>query len=200
MENWPARVPGSRIVSSRGIPGTAGALARTRHDGRRVLLTTWHVLFGDDEEGGEVFVGEEAAGRALYGKLGLVQLDGDEVHVDCAVASYEGRCNDLPRGHASARAGQPVTKHGAATGITRGVIVSVDFANDVLVGGRTYRASRQILVRSSDGTPFSAEGDSGALLLDENERAVGLLWGANTSGEGVACPIAPVLYAMNITL
>jgi hypothetical protein len=47
---------------------------------------------------------------------------------------------------------------------------------------------------------FSADGDSGAVVVDAANKAIGLLWGTNVRGEGIACPIAPVLYAMNITL
>ena|GEM_PF-6515896 len=195
MRAVPTAVSGSQLVSSRGVPGTAGALARTLHDGRRVVLSTWHVLYGEGADGSCVF-DDGSAGGALYGKLGIVQ----NVHVDCAVASYDGDDDCAMRGHAPARIGQRVTKSGAATGTTRGVIVSVDASDDVVIDGRTMRTSQQLLVRSVDAMPFSDEGDSGALLLDDDDRAVGLLWGVNTHGDGVACPIAPVLYAMNITL
>jgi hypothetical protein len=192
-------------VSSRGIPGTAGALAHTLHDGRRVLLTTWHVLFGSDgvDDGPVSFVDDgrlSPAGRALYGKIGTIRIGDEDVHVDCAVAAYDGERRCTPREHTAARAGDRVTKSGAATGTTEGVVIRVDASDDVTIDGRVLRTSRQILVRSLDGSPFSAPGDSGALLLDADQRAVGLLWGVNTRGEGVACPIAPVLYAMNITL
>jgi hypothetical protein len=195
MRVVPTAISGSRLVSSRGVPGTAGALARTLHDGRRVILGTWHVLYGDGADGTCRLADNTTCG-AIYGKLGVV-LD---VHIDCAVASYDGDEDSVLRGHAPARIGQRVTKCGAATGTTRGVIVSVDASDGVVIDGRTMPTPRQLLVRSIDPTPFSDEGDSGALLLDDEGRAVGLLWGVNTRGEGVACPIEPVLYAMNITL
>jgi hypothetical protein len=94
-----------------------------------------------------------------------------------------------------------VTKCGAATGTTTGVVVSVDYADVAWIEGRPQAASRQLLVRSlGDEGPFSAAGDSGALVVNASGKAVGLLWGANSRGEGVACPIAPVLHAMNIAL
>jgi len=193
-----------RIANSRGVPGTAGAIGYTLHDGRPVLLSTWHVLFGRGADCDEdVWLGEDVQriGRVLYGKIGSVQLGDETIHVDCAVAS----CGDLrePRalGHDTARVGDLVTKCGAATGITTGVVVSVEESDVVTIDGRAFAASRQVLVRSLESDrPFSAEGDSGALLINASGRAVGLLWGTNHRGEGVACPIAAVLYAMNITL
>ena len=41
---------------------------------------------------------------------------------------------------------------------------------------------------------------SGSLIVNGTGEAVGLLWGANTRGDGVASPIGPVLHSMSITL
>ncbi len=51
--------------------------------------------------------------------------------------------------------------------------------------------------------PFAVTpGDSGALLLDERDRAVGLLWGRDPADTaiGYACHIAPVLACLDVTL
>jgi hypothetical protein len=222
--------PGAGIANARGVPGTLGAIGRTLHDGRAVLLSTWHVLFGGDaEENGAVWLlgsvedrhsclslggggtGKSACppqngraariGSVLYGRSGTVDVGGERCYVDCAVAACDA---EIPAAtaalpHDMPRAGERVTKSGAATGTTAGVIVSVEHDDVAWIGGRRQSAPRQLLVRADAG-PFCAEGDSGALLVNERGRAVGLLWGVNSRGEGVACPIAPVLYAMNITL
>lgn len=241
-ENGPARhssfvaLTGAAIASSCGTTGTLGTLARTRHDGRTVLLSSWHVLFGGgtdiDSDVWLVEGGRRSArlGRTLFGKAGAVAFDGTETWIDCAVAS----CDDLAetdsddpmhveagepapesrhiprppqparrspavRGHDVARPGDRVTKRGAATGRTTGIVVRVDYDDVAWIDGRPRPAARQLLIRSlDDDRPFSAAGDSGALLVNEAGNAVGLLWGATRSGDGVACPIAPVLYAMNI--
>lgn len=200
------------IANRCGVPGTFGAVARTLHGGQAVVLSTWHVLFGRGSgEGGEVWVVDRSrgwrqrsrVGTALYGKIGMVRFDGEMYYVDCAVAS----CGDVPEGlsrvaaHGVARPGDRVTKSGAVTRTTSGVVVSANHFDVAQLDGRAYPAPRQLLVRTVDGSaPFCAEGDSGALLINEMGRAVGLLWGTNSRGEGVACPIGPVLYAMNITL
>jgi len=208
---------GARIANSTGVPGTRGWIAHTLHDPRPVLLSTWHVLFGNNaRHGNAVWLvnsrggkrSYSAIGRSLYGKLGVVSFGGDEHYIDCAVAS----CFDLPRNYflttkaggllndyESAQIGSRVKKTGAATGTTSGIIIDIDYV--VPFAGRNCLGLAQILIRPIDQhQAFSAEGDSGALIVNESDKAVGLLWGINTRGEGIACPIAPVLYAMDITL
>lgn len=206
----------TRVVNSRGVPGTISALAHTLHDGRAVLLSTWHVFYGNGARDGEgVWLisgpGEAErfthAGQTLYGKIGTVRFRGEEFYVDCAVASCEGLVTadasiltPFIAGYRRARVGELVMKTGAATGTTRGIIVDANYsaANGT---GAHVTAPNQLLIRPVNRqAPFSAEGDSGALIQDETNCAVGLLWGANTRGEGVACAIEPVLYVLNIAL
>jgi hypothetical protein len=179
------------------------------------------VLFGDDaKEEAAVWLLIESAGKrhfsaigkALYGKIGTVHFDGRDYHLDCAVSSYDNVLATLAdesrfpsstsvAGYDSPRLGSLVTKRGNATGITRGTIVDIGYSGSACVEGSSFSTPGQILVRPlEEYDAFSAEGDSGALIVDDANKAVGLLWGTNVRGEGLACPIAPVLYAMNITL
>jgi hypothetical protein len=71
--------------------------------------------------------------------------------------------------------------------------------------GDAYKlVPNQLLVQSLPGNDshnqFSTLGDSGALIVDEEGRAIGLLWGASPSGYALACPIEPVLEALAIDL
>ncbi len=205
---------GSRVVNSRGVPGSVGFLAVTRHDHQLVLVTAHHVLFGDGAREGEpVWGASDSAGtplvpigKTLYGRSGSVRGDSRGVYVDCGVASLR---SDTEIGHAasikcvldtehSLAAGDRVTKIGAATGFTEGEVVSTDYRSAAVRHGRTD-AVGQILIRSSlAGQPFSAPGDSGAAVVGEQGKIVALLWGEAASGNSLACPIAPVLYVLNI--
>lgn len=212
---------GAGIANAAGVPGTLGCIAYTLDSGRPVLLSTWHVLFGNGaKEGGTVWLLIESAGKrqfaaigkALYGKLGTVHFDGRDYHLDCAVSSYDKVLTTLAdesrlrsctsvTGHDSPRLGGLVTKRGKATGITRGTIVDIGYSGSACVAGGKFSTPWQILVKPlEEYDAFSSEGDSGALIIDDANNAVGLLWGSTVRGEGLACPIAPVLYAMNITL
>lgn len=197
---------GARITSSTGVPGTLGCLAHTLHDNQPVLLSTWHVLFGNGaREGDAVWLVNESngertyspLGHSLYGKLGRVRFGDEDHYIDCAVSSClfapgDPCLSDLD-GHDTARVGDLVTKTGAATGTTTGIIITINYSEPA--GG-----PNQILIKPVDNGAFAAEGDSGSIILSDSKKALGLLWGTNTRGEGVACPIAPVLHAMNITL
>jgi hypothetical protein len=207
--------PGSRIVNSAGVPGTLGCVARALHDGQPVLLSTWHVLFGNHaaarspvwlHESGHRFSG---IGKSLYGTLGNVHYAGQNYYMDCAVASYQPRATAggseglawPVAGYGSVESGGVVTKAGAASGLTRGVVVDVNYSDTVFLHGKKCVAERQFLVRSLDQSgPFAVEGDSGAVVVDSANRAVGLLWGTRVNGEAVVTPIAPVLFAMNIAV
>ena len=201
----------SQIVNAKGVPGTLGCLARSRHDAQPVLLTVWHVLFGNGARPADPIWRRVSKhqflriGRTLYGKLGTGSYAGQNYYMDCAVASYQAPVNeDTSRGVAgcsSAMPGDVVIKNGAASGVTRGIIVDVNYSNAVIAGGLKHDAERQLLVRPLDpDQPFAVEGDSGALVVDSCNRAVGLLWGMRVNGEGVVTPIAPILFALNIEL
>jgi hypothetical protein len=165
------------------------------------------VLFGNGAREGEaVWLVNEAngertyapLGRSLYGKLGQVRFGAEEHFIDCALSSCLLATQDPSlslNGHDTPRVGDRVTKTGAATGTTAGVIIAIDYSEPT-VG----RGPNQILIKPVNGAAFAAEGDSGSIIVSDSQKAVGLLWGANTRGEGVACPIAPVIHAMNITL
>jgi hypothetical protein len=205
--------PGDRVVNARGVPGTIGFLAITRHDQHVVLVTAHHVLFGNDSRPGEaVFgsVGQSCSelryiGLSLYGRMGPNRADSAGTYVDCAAASIavagidEFTTSLNPQSTApTVSVGHCVTKCGAATGITQGEVVAVDHAS------RRVRHSHagvhgQLLIRSCvSGLPFSADGDSGAALHNDHGELVGLLWGITGPGESLACPIAPVLHVLNV--
>jgi len=208
--------PGARIVNARGAPGTLGCLAFTLHDQRLVLLTTNHLLF--DSEGREdepVWLATDASveepylrvGQSLYGRSRTVRFDAGEHYVDCAVASVatehlrdRGGVSPATAEHDIPKPGDRVTKTGATTGTTVGVVVDVSYCSSATVGGRELPAPQQLLIRSLDARPFAAEGDSGAVIFNSQNKAVGLLWGVNTRGDGVACHMTAVLRTLNITL
>ncbi len=212
--------PGAVIANAKGVPGSLGCFARTLHNQQAVLLTSWHVLYGQDAaENEDVYLVSDAGGSprrdllgyTLYGKAGIVHFDGQDYYVDCAVAAYltavQTRFYERNDRHAAAgiqtdiQPGELVTKTGAATGFTSGIVVDANYEAAAWINGRAHPAPRQLRVQSThEQVPFAAAGDSGAVLHDEQGKAVGLVWGANSRGEGIACPIGPVLFAMNVSL
>ncbi len=106
--------------------------------------------------------------------------------VDCAAA--QPLQNDLVvpdilgigkvQGVTAPSLGMNVKKSGRTTGLTYGQVRAVNVIANVSYGGnRVLRFERQILT-----TRISSPGDSGSLVLDEQNRAVGLLFaGSDTS-------------------
>lgn len=209
------------IANARGVPGTVAVLVRMR-DGRRGLLSCFHVLFGRGAgEGDTVWALVDsprgarrvALGKTVRGMLGRVTHEGRVVFVDCALAVLADAL-DLPEvvtgdlgSIAGARAATPrvgaaVTKRGPVTGETRGTVVETDHFDSPFVEGRAYEAPAQLRIRpdGDDDECFSGAGDSGAAVIDEDGGVVGLLWGSNAAGEGIACPLRPVLDHLDVEL
>lgn len=97
-------------------------------------------------------------------------------------------------GVAEAAIGKRVKKSGRTTGLTQGRITALDASVEVDYGGKTARFRGQAV---SD-IP-SRGGDSGSLIVDESNRAVGLLFagGATTT---ILNPIEPVLEAFGLRI
>lgn len=215
---------GIKIANSRGVPGTLGCIVRSLPDNRSLLLSNWHVLFGkgarkndplwlvEESRGGRRF---REVGKILYGYMGMVWFGSEEHYVDCAVASWFGPAEQLEHSARSELTVQPgcfVKKTGAATGTTTGVVVDVAYSPNCANGGlrsltpkavqrQAAGIRRQLLIHPTHCCPvFSAGGDSGALVTDTEDRAVGLLWGSTSRGEGIACHIGPILHSLNIAL
>jgi hypothetical protein len=208
------------IVNERGTPGTVGAIL-TGHDGTRHLLSCHHVLYGDGAgDGGRIWaVSEHRDGRSYHeigrtcrGELGRITNAGVTTFIDCAVAALHGEallpvavrralhaCASIPAPYGPA-VGQRVHKHGWVTGHTSGVIADTAHFERPWLGGQVHEAPGQLLIRPEDQDRcFSAPGESGAAVLDDEDRIVGLLWGANANGDGIAFPAAAAFQHLSLT-
>jgi hypothetical protein len=120
-----------------------------------------------------------------------------------AIADVRNCFNDLTFVNSS------VIKVGNRTGKTNGKVVRVDGPVEMEnpMGPPDSVVIRhnviQIFVDESQGdSRFAAPGDSGSLVLDDKNRAVGLLFGADkqTGKFGIACHIVPVLDHLKICI
>ncbi len=214
--------PGAKIANCKGVPGTVGCFAYMRDSGQPVVLSNWHIMYGKEASRDDrMWLVEETnkrenlqeLGRVLSGKIGIVRFHNWEVYVDCAICTCTTETtvkqkrfslfdrkliSPSVKGHCEASIGDPVFKIGSVTGRTGGIVVDDRHSDTALIEGQTFDAKGQLLIRSENGLAFSAGGDSGAIIFNRDNKAVGLLWGTNCRGEGVACPIAPVLSVLNI--
>lgn len=203
-------VTASRIANCKGIPGALGCLAYSLHTGQRVILSNWHIMFGKGAvKGDKIWLVETNGdkeklhdiGRVINGRIGSIKFGSKNIYVDCAISSFTGeRITGMPapKAHANAQPGEQVYKYGPVTGFTTGTVVTTTYNDTALLDEQTYDAPGQLLIKSENGYPFSGAGDSGAVVLNADNKVIGLLWGTNKKGEGLACPIEPVVDVLNI--
>jgi hypothetical protein len=93
--------------------------------------------------------------------------------------------------------GMNVHKSGRTTETTHGVVVGVNGSVSVNYGGgRVADFAQQVIIEGNDGD-FSAGGDSGSAILDDENFLVGVLF-AGGGGQTIACPISEVVRLLGI--
>jgi len=140
-----------------------------------------------------------------YNEIGIILNSQKDSTVDCAIIKLDediieeinenGTINHIEgigeiTGVAQAVCFETLRKRGRTTDITSGNVV------DVLYEGS------QILIEPVGAPEFADFGDSGAVVVNSENKVVGLLWATDrsTKNKGVANHIGPVLNAMNITI
>lgn len=197
------------------IAGTLGAFVVTNDEPRKVLgLTTFHVGCVDDSWSvGDAFVHPSRVDGGIPGADQVAALDRAALAGSVSAAGlrmgarpFRPEVLDIGAvtGTAPATIGSTVRKRGRTTELTYGVVAStdatlrLDFGDGL--GVRTLRD--QIRVHSSER--FGDHGDSGAVLVDADNRVVGLyVAGSGSKGSfwaGFANPIEPVLRQLDVEL
>lgn len=94
-----------------------------------------------------------------------------------------------------------VLKVGRTTGVTRGRVSAFE-VDDIWVGFDmgVIGFDRQIEIAPIEEGPFSLGGDSGSLIVDEDRRAVGLLFAGNDVDVTYANPIEKVLSTLAVRI
>lgn len=199
---WDPSPPGVKIGNMRTMFwGTFGCVVLK--DGKKMILSCNHVL------------------TSFVGKIGDTIYQGGQPHkiatlvnfvpfqsintVDCGIAAplpgvtiipnipitcEEYEPSIIPVGTTTAFAGQNIKKSGAMTGFTTGTVIST--STTVIVSGRKFE---DVII----GSRIGAQGDSGSLVLDDNNKALGLLF-AGSNESIVICKIAPCLEKLGCTL
>jgi len=94
--------------------------------------------------------------------------------------------------------GTKVFKVGVGSGLTWGRIDAISATMKLQARGDSFWFDGLFAIRSEEegGRPFSATGDTGAVVVREDGVVLGLLIGGSTR-LSFACPIGPVLEEMN---
>jgi hypothetical protein len=220
------------IYGSKRGAGTLGCLAVLNDgSGKIVGLTNEHVLRTHSLEGADGNqVGQPhkvecccCCTKNIIGKVldssekpdcAIIELHNDIIH-EIQAAHTVDEIHEIGKikGRAVAKLNTAVKKRGAATRLTHGIIKDIAFDGD------------QILIGPADpDESFASFGDSGSLVLTEDNQVIGLLWGtkrdrfkSDTLGNpdapsidieeplerrmhGIVTPIAAVEEALNIKI
>jgi len=207
--------PGVSIGHYLITAGTFGAVVYDRKDGQPLILSNNHVLAnssnGRDTRAkiGDLILQPGAIDGGVKPEDGIARLKKYVAlneyprrnNVDCALAQPLNTGLIVPeilgigkvQGTITAQVGMNVKKTGRTTGLTTGKIRAVNVTLNVGYGsGRTLRFENQILT-----TNISSGGDSGSLVMEENNRAVGLLF-AGSDQATLLNPIQKVLSLLNV--
>jgi hypothetical protein len=202
---------GISVINGRFIgSGTLGCAVYDNFTGQQMILSNWHVLAtsltaGQNERiiqpgygGGDTGTYADVVARLSRSVL--------SAELDAAVATLSGHrfCTDELLGLGRVRPspvgptlGMAISKSGRTTGVTHGTIsdLDADFDVDYSELGLGIRHVEHQLVVEEEG--FSAAGDSGSLIVDNQNRPVALLFAGGEGGTD-GNPILSVIDALKI--
>jgi len=209
--------PGVSIGHYRTTAGTFGAVVYDKKNGQALILSNNHVL-ANSSNGRDLRAkigdsilqpGAIDSGRASENVIARLKKyvalnDYPRINnVDCALAQPLNDSWIAPeilgigkvQAAVVAQVGMNVRKTGRTTGLTTGTIRAVNVTINIGYGSRrTLRFENQILT-----TNMSSGGDSGSLVMEENNKAVGLLF-AGSDQATLLNPIQKVLDILNVSL
>lgn len=204
--------------------GTLGCFV-SREKGRTCILSNNHVLANEDQAAiGDPIIqpGDFDGGTNPLDRVArltdFVRLDLTAANiVDAAIAEIDSSIEFKPRDvqdigmltgkTATVFDDSAVRKVGRTTGFTTGRVTAFEIDNVVVaydIGD--LRFDNQIEVEGSGSGPFSQGGDSGSLVVDEENNAIGLLFaggdqgGSNGQGLTYLNPIDDVLSKLGVTI
>jgi len=172
--------------------GTFGCLVADRRE--RYVLSNNHVLANENRgtEGDPIlqpgrFDGGKVDRDVLARLVTYVALDPDGVNVVDAALAEPHQAEDVTpdvlnvgrlKGSRDPRLGEEVRKSGRTTRLTRGIVEDASATIRVGYSRGSFVFQDQMIVRASSGT-FSSGGDSGSVIVGQDSKALGLLFGGS---------------------
>ncbi len=173
--------PGVSIGHYKVTAGTLGCLVKDKLTGQTLILSNNHVLANSNAaRKGDAIIQPGAADCAVACPL-------DEKNVKPEIFG-----NGTPKGTTKPRRDLVVQKTGRTTEFTMGRVRDVSATVKVDYDGGTALFENQILTSA-----MSQGGDSGSLVMDQRNRAVGLLF-AGSEVVTIANPISDVLKSLDV--
>jgi hypothetical protein len=204
-----------RAIDGFVFTGTLGCIVTDNVTGDKMLLTNHHVAAIDTDWA----VGDTQCqpsrvdtGSCPTDVVGTLQRAVIDSSIDGAVISHDARNIDCTivdigevEGTATVAVGDRVRKRGRTTELTVGEVdavgVSVTVPYDPSIGSVTL--NNQIIIGADTTTnpAFGLGGDSGSVVVNDDNEVVGLYFAGNSAGDiGVANPIAAVEAGLDVTV
>lgn len=211
------------IVATSGISGTLGCLVYQAKE--PLWLTCYHVVKSPKQdwesynpikqidkvenpdkkpENEVVIIGNVKEGRRnLVHDIALITPDINTIKLD---ADILGGINKVTLFREVTEADEnktKVKKFGTTTGLTHGIIDKVGYSSLIdYSDGAPHQLLDLIRIRSLDiQDPFSRPGDSGALVVDKSNQAIGIIVAGSDDGEySFAIPVSSVFDQFNLQL
>ena len=191
--------------------GTLGCLVKDKKSGKVLILSNNHVLANSNkaEKGDPILQpGPYDGGKKPKDLIGYLEnwieinFKKEANLVDAALARPkdfgdvrpEIMLIGSPQGLTKAKIGMPIQKSGRTTGYTTGKVKDISASVKVNYDNQTALFRGQILT-----TNMSQGGDSGSLVLDMKQRAVGLLF-AGSEQVTILNPINEVLRLLDVEI
>jgi len=203
-----------RVVNGSIFAGTLGVPVRDHTTGNTLLLSNFHVMCIDNGWN----VGDQMTqpsridtGTCPTDVVGTLLRATLTSSVDGAVCTLSGRgssCSIVDigtvNGTNTATLNMAVRKRGRTTGLTYGTVDSISLSVNVNygdgIGAKTLTNQIGLVPDTTHNAMFGDHGDSGSVVVDANNKVVGLYFAGSSDGTGVANPIAAVLSALNIDM
>ena len=201
-------LPAYSVSHPKVTAGTIGCFVYDREDGKVKLMSNNHVIAASNAgKYGDAIL---QPGTYDGGRLGRDEIGYLDKYVEIKYAPYYNDMDvalatietdyrtEIPQigfitGITAPKKDMRVKKAGRTTGVTESYVMDTNATIKVEgYDGKTAIFRNQMLIVQ----PFAEGGDSGALILDDRNRAVGLLF-AGSDEVAVATPIGRILYALN---
>jgi hypothetical protein len=214
----PGGIPGRKRVTLSA--GTLGCIVIDQTTGKRVLLSNAHVLFpgtNNDEVHHPTFHDSSCSDHTIAKRIRMVhgeipahpgktvdaavaRFDPDNKQYDPFIADIGAVEGTAPISDADLAAGDyRVWKRGAQSGITEGIVVSRDLDFNDAEFAIAWKDQLQVRSIHGDFRGFmSVHGDSGAVLVNKENKVVGLMSKGLGGGRATANPIADVELLLKI--
>jgi hypothetical protein len=196
--------------------GTLGCFVEDTSKNEKYLLSNYHVLVDNNNGIGDLILSPSPNDNGqiptnVIAKLhSFCPIDYSNPNImDAAIAelldnSYSYNNYHQPIGlikhHTDAILNQDVKKVGRTTGLTNGKVDTIDVSIKVWYNGKPADFEDQIKIIGNNNKVFSQGGDSGSLIINDNNEAVGLLFAGDMYGNTFACPIDPILNYFKVSL